>query len=369
MKRFEFNKIPVQVEGDHPVVDLIVKELSLFSSTSKSPEVKFNIVKNKIFPEEDALIVGANNYVTKDSLYLTLPFPCFVKIHLTLEGLWEVNISCDTGAIPDSFIKKILNLKPKVIDWTYLTRLERLAYGIINGIFEPFFLFLIQKDRTLLHASSLVKDGEVLLLTGLGGVGKTSASIELILNSDYKCLSDDISLIGADGTAVLYPRYVMYYAYNDVGNKKLQSKIMKGRSLVDKLQWTSMRKIRGPKGVRRRIPPEILYGRDNLGDSGHISKVVYLNSSLSKDFHLNDVNAQDLAARCMNVILSEYYYYLRYIQMWCSTGYSSVSVEEIMTQVKRIYTKAFENTECYLLFVPKKSTPQELANFIKREIL
>ena len=86
-----FNNIPVLITGDHPVIDLILKELSPFPSANKSAEIKFNITLSEIHPERGSLNLGSGIYATKDSLYIDLRISIitikFPKIKIRGDGI------------------------------------------------------------------------------------------------------------------------------------------------------------------------------------------------------------------------------------------------------------------------------------------
>jgi len=364
-----FNGIPVSITGDHPVKYLILKELMLFPKLQNQPKIKFNITRAKITPSKEALYSGYNVYIeNKDTFYMTYPFPCVLRARY-IKPNWIVDVSCNDKLIPDTFLKKVVNLGFKIKNWTYLTKTEQLAYSIINGIFEPFLLFFINGDRTLLHASSIERDGNVVLFTGSGGVGKTSISMKLVYEDDWRFLSDDISLIGADGTSVFYPRYIMIYAYNVENDNRLFSRLMEKRSLIDRLQWKFMKKVKGLKGVRRRVPAELLFSKNKIGNFGKIQKVVHLTKTKSKVFKVKEANAWELANRCARIIAAEYYYYLRYIRALESVGYSFTTVEKIMKRNRDIYNKAFKNADCFDIYVPWEVSSRSLVDFIRKKVL
>ena len=181
-----FNNIPVLITGDHPVIDLILKELSPFPSTNKSAEIKFNITLSEIHPERGSLNLGSGIYATKDSLYIDLSkdFYYYIKISKDQNSWrWNIDISCTTTGIPNNPFGRFFEFLHKIKDWTYLTEIEKMAYHIINGVFEPFILFLTRGERTFLHASSIVKDNDAVLISGRGGTGKTSTCVELVCES------------------------------------------------------------------------------------------------------------------------------------------------------------------------------------------
>ena len=368
---FMFNRIPIQVAGNHPVINLILEEFCLFPRTTLAPQVLFYITNKPFEILPGALELDNTIIVDDNGVYFQLPFFRTLlrlegKVRFIEEGKDPLRLTLwprDTVP-PRGIWGKIKDIAWQIRNWTFLPSLAQLSYNIINGGIEPCLLFFGSRKRTLLHASSLVKDGRAVLLTGWGGVGKTSAEVSLVFDYGWQFLSDDISLIGDDGIATLYPRHLMVYAYNLVNNPTLQRAVFDSRSLVDQLQWRLRRWLRGPMGVRRRVAPQQLFGSAKIGQSGHIAHVIELVHHHAPEFLLEDIDLEGLVRRAAHTIAAEYYFYFRYIDALGALGQEDITVERILERVRAVYRCAFATAKLQRLLVPVATTPGALAGFL-----
>lgn len=359
----EFNKVPIAIEGDEHLIKSIEKELSPLPQASGQAKLRIRISNKFLYPEKKSFMIYRGNYIGNNSAYLTLPFGK-LKFYYKREPF-----TLDLYITNKNFLQKLIAVK--FINSTYLSSTELSVYQIINGVIEPFFLFLGHKyGRTLLHASSLTCNSETLLLTGSGGVGKTSTYIRLIYDHGCKFLSDDISLVGNDGIVLYYPRYIMLYAYNCEEDETLYQRMMRGRSVIDRLHWSIHKQLRGNSIVRRRVPPSCLFNENKIERYGQLSVVIYLMKSISStDFHLKEINAKELARKCRDIIELEYWYYIRYFKMLESTGMFPINIKEVLDNIENIYEKMFKFARRYILIIPDKFSYKEISNFIFNTIL
>lgn len=107
---------------------------------------------------------------------------------------------------------------------------------ITDEIIEPLLQsILLNFNMTFLHASSKninLLGGEVIM--GWRGTGKTNALIKELDNPDIQILSDDLTIIDAEGIIYPYPRPIRLYKYNLplLKNGKLKSKLIKKSYIV-----------------------------------------------------------------------------------------------------------------------------------------
>ena len=84
----------------------------------------------------------------------------------------------------------------------------------------PFLLSVIQwlllkKQHSLVHGAAVAIDGRGVLIPGWGGTGKTSAIVCLLKQVKNSCfLSDDISILSADGRVLSFPKAFFIYPYH-----------------------------------------------------------------------------------------------------------------------------------------------------------
>ncbi|MBC8490522.1 MAG: hypothetical protein H8D45_31285, partial [Bacteroidetes bacterium] len=311
MKTFEISKIPIKIVGNHPVASLVLQELAFFQSTSESPEVVFNFTdKENVQADSNSLNLGKEIYISEENIYIDFPnYRYVVKIPIQPQTPLNVDIGFDTHVVPTNFKKRVIEMLAKINDRTYLSRLERMAYSFFLT-FEFILFLLYQHNKTVLHGSSITRNNRTVLITGWGGTGKTSTQLQLISKHGWKYLSDDISLVDSIGNVYYYPRYIMIYPYNLLGQKELYLKLIGERNLVDRLQWALKKRQYGLHGVRRRISPVSIHGKDNIGISGKITQVIYIIRYKNTSFELQKCNGVDLVPKVANVVAAEYSHYL-----------------------------------------------------------
>ena len=84
---------------------------------------------------------------------------------------------------------------------------ERANLNHLQGIWEiALHLKLLQQDHILFHAGGVDFNGSGFLIPGLGSTGKTYTTLSLIDGEKYGYLSDDLTILGADGSAYSYPQ-------------------------------------------------------------------------------------------------------------------------------------------------------------------
>ena len=180
---------------------------------------------------------------------------------------------------------------------------------------------VLDEGRLPVHASGLqAPDGGVLLLGGTGGVGKTSLCLELGRGAGYRFLADDIAVMDAGGGAAsgpgarghVYPNlaYPKVYAYNVTGHGGLRAAVLGGRGALDRLHWAA-HKARGLDKVRRRVPPDALYGPPSAG--GPLARYVVLTRENRDDLELAPLGADEAAALSVRVLQTEFAAFLTHL--------------------------------------------------------
>lgn len=107
---------------------------------------------------------------------------------------------------------------------------EKVNIGHLRGLWETaLHLKLLQQDHILFHAGGVDFNGSGFLIPGLGSTGKTYTTLSLIDGEQYRYLSDDLIILGSDGSMYSYPQPTgtgPYTIENDALADKLdQSKI------------------------------------------------------------------------------------------------------------------------------------------------
>jgi len=363
--KFRLGDTIVEIVGDHPVADLVRRELEPVSVNTSTSDIGFIITENPL-PKipANAKCVGPvfalpdKAWIHFDSIgYRTL----IAFNHHTMPSL-DIQVQL----LPYSH-KNIPTFVRRWRNWTYLTPWEQRAYSFINGILESTLLFF-SKSTSLLHASVVEKEGCAICFPSTGGIGKTTVSLQLVVHHGFRWMADDIALIVEDGRVSLNPRYIMIYPYNLQGLSTLSRTFFRQRNLFDRIHWMIKASIRGPKGVRRRVPPEMLFGA-RLAKTAHMGQIFFLARCPVLDFQLEDISPHKLAEMCTNIILAEYSYYVNYLYYWESTGFAPITVGDLRVRLAHTYERAFSKAiKCQLVRIPVSATPVDLRRFIMKVI-
>lgn len=387
----KFSNTHVEIGGNHAVKELLMNEYSLLQNEKNiGAQIRFNFRTGRLEREEDSLTVDdleMGKLYLKDSTIHIIRDPKSSLInkleHFIGSTFWdislnehpynsnklEVEVFCDPNTIPDPFWRKTMHFALKKLNWSYSSRIEMTAENITYNVIEPILhIHMLNNGQTFLHASGVVSDSEdAILFTGWGGVGKSSACVQLVNQGDWKYLADDVIIINADGEAYCYPKKVLLYGYNTDGNPNLDRTLLKN-DLMNKASWNLRKKILGGAKVRRRISPELLFGRDKIGTEGKISKVFYLLKSNSEESSVQEITSEEMAERSVSVIAYIFKRFYEVINAIHAVNPKNPSLEEILEKNKLIYGKAFENSDCYLYYVPPNATPPKVVEGIKRYI-
>jgi hypothetical protein len=250
-------------------------------------------------------------------------------------------------------------------DWTFLSAAEQNAYLWIHYVLEG-FLLVASARVGLVHASAVAVDDRAVMLTSTGGVGKTSTALELIARRGYGFLSDDITPVDAEGNAYFYPRKMMVYPYNLNGTEITFDQIASSGPL-DRASWRLRSRLRGPKGVRRRVIPTELFAAGPVGRGVPISKTIYLRRKPTPGIEVVAIDPAELAYRCAAVQVTEFPHTWETLHYWKATAHCPVPPEAVTARQEALFVSAFRasGAESSLeILVPPESTPTKLADVV-----
>lgn len=93
------------------------------------------------------------------------------------------------------------------IDITVGPLLARSPHVVYTNIVEALLRFLlVARDRMLLHSACVELDGVGVMLSALTDTGKTATVLRLLRDHGGRFLSDDMTVVDADGTAICFPK-------------------------------------------------------------------------------------------------------------------------------------------------------------------
>lgn len=193
---------------------------------------------------------------------------------------------------------------------------------------------LFEKDKFVVHGSAVSnRDGKVVIIGGTGGTGKTSTLISIGKEDGVYFVCDDMCSIRNDGKVFPNFAYPKIYAYNVLGNKKFENRILKSGGVTGQIQWNIKKATRGLSSVRRRVDPSVLYNipSSKITNNFRLGTYIFLNrTDFCSDMSVENVTKEDaieMNTMIMKNELSKFYLPLEmrklnslYAHRYSSTG-------------------------------------------------
>ena len=164
---------------------------------------------------------------------------------------------------------------------------------------------LLEHDATFIHSSAIRHSkGNGIIISGWGGSGKTSASSFLYMNNPntWQYLSDDLSILSANGTIHFCPIPLNIFPYNTEQFQHLEDVIMENMGFLERLHWRIREQIIGKSGVVRRIPP---LQNNSYQFSSKLNIAIHLQRSANEEPIINKCTSLDFAKAAKNILSYE----------------------------------------------------------------
>jgi len=134
--------------------------------------------------------------------------------------------------------------------------LSKSPHVLYTNVVEALLRFqLVSRGYVLLHSACMVVDGKAVLLSAQTDTGKTSTVIKLVRERGYQFLSDDMTIISPDGSAICYPKpmTLSYHTMQVVNEQDLPLRERVTLAIQSRLHSKSGRSI-GSRLGRMNIP-------------------------------------------------------------------------------------------------------------------
>jgi len=329
----------VAIEGDHRVLDLVREELAPVA-TLAMPDLTIVGQKGPLPIIPNAGTLGG---ATVDGPLTRLRFDragLELEYRATPDRLPDrVRVGIGERPMPWRIPKRLFRwLEP-----TFQAPEENQAYLFIRHVLEG-VLLLFGGETAALHASGVEHDGQAVLLTSAGGVGKTGISSILMRRGGWSYVSDDIVFIESSGVVHPYPRSVMMYGYNVRSDANLRRTVQRSGGFAGGVQWR-LQGIMRPAGRRRRIAPSQVYGDVAGRRSSSISLCAFLTSTASHaPVNIVDITPAELARRSTLILEGEFAVLLGLVQLAEAAGGAQVRANAIARHRENL-TKAFSKAD------------------------
>lgn len=356
----ELGLLPLDVEGDDESADYLRTEFSALPDSTRDPMVTVRPVSSRGALGDVRARYGR---VWIGDSVVRLDFTNWSSsITFTDDSHVDVRYWADS--------EKFLKHHPRARNWNFLSRAEELAKAVIyDGLDQAIQLQQMRVDQSFVHASSICRDGSAVVIAGWGGVGKTSSVMQLVREDGYQFLSDDLAVVSSGGDVFRSPKRMQIYPYNVVGLRSLQDELLGGRSLVDRAQWHARKKLRGPKGVRRRVAAEDLFGKERVATRSTITHFIHLERGAWPGPTRLDLPADEAAARSASILthemspLNEIGAAVR-----ASGNPNPFAARNWEARTTEILAGALRGVRCTLLRVPIETTPAQLSDLVREAV-
>jgi hypothetical protein len=140
-------------------------------------------------------------------------------------------------------------------------------FGDMINLFNTVLLFkLIQSGHTFVHSGCVDVEGSCSLIAGMRDTGKTSTVLSLVDGNRWEFMSDDLTIIGEDGSAYNYPTEVGISPYTLTGETVSYTGGRLKRWIASR-QWLSLavQDVIGYElSERKRVPESAIVDRSNI---------------------------------------------------------------------------------------------------------
>lgn len=212
----------------------------------------------------------------------------------------------------------------------------------------------------VLHGSGISdKNGNVIIIGGTGGTGKTSTVLSMRGREDRIFVCDDLCPVTRDGRVFVNYDMPKIYAYNVINNKPMEKMILKDESFLSRLQWKILKKG-NPARVRRRVKPSKLYSlaSPELSNKLYLKAYLILNrTNDANDIRLDDLSPQQAADMTIEIMRTEFAKFATFLNYYRLNGLykgksSFTNSEQCFDRWKENMIDAFEKTNIQMVSIP-----------------
>lgn len=362
MTAYQLGRLPIALEGENNFSSKAIEEIEqALPKSAQAPSVR--IVFRPSLPDMEyrrvgSVLVGNGIRIERSGLRYALSgnsFPDHVEI----------------APVVDRPGKRLMRQVRRFRDWNYLYPEEAVARTFIYDVFDwVTHLAQIEKGQSYIHASAMCKDGRGVAFLAWCGVGKTTALLKLCSEEGWKYLSDDLALVDDDGMLYRTPRKIQLYAHNLLDEAKLAERLLRSSAALDRASWQFHLKRNGASRVRRRVPPEVLFGKEGVGASAPLSDLVFLDRVSRPGCTIFPMTTDEMARRMAPMVLAELDPFSTLYREGEANGVRLFRhPRDAQEKTQEILLNAFEKARPIGIGVGPGTTPSILADVIRRDVL
>lgn len=250
---------------------------------------------------------------------------------------------------------------------------KHLTYSI------PYLIHLLclGEKKKFVHSAGVESAGDVTLICGHGGIGKTAFISRALEDRDMKVLGDDLNIIKKSGDIVSYNRPFCLYDYH---KQLFPSYFENGRLKQSVSRKTKLNRLRRRLNLETglstnidfnflSVPAHDICGRANISSGGTLRKLIYIERthSSSDEVSWNELSAVDAAKLLSDVMMTEWGAYLKdHIMFLTLRGESFLDYYKSYISV---IEQGLKNASILKLRAPTRIQASDLNEIIVREVL
>lgn len=281
-----------------------------------------------------------------------------------------VNLSQESGLLDIRVhIRKKVGLIPAL---RYVTSRELgSAQDMVIQVIHELVLIpalLILEDRCVLHGSAVAFGSQGVMISGTGGVGKSSMLLEFAKDNEFAFLSDDMAVVAGNGT--IYPNMAppKIYGYN-WDRMPPQAKQLIGRSRINRAHFSVGRRIK-PDYFRRKISPSDLFSNRPVGEPVMLNHAIILLRSDTESVVIDSISPQQFAEATVAVIIHEYM--VIFNMLWLESFNrqlldvpgSPLHPSRLEEKLRQVTLEGIRNANLYTVQVPLNATPSQFCPLV-----
>ncbi|WP_320045961.1 hypothetical protein [uncultured Ilyobacter sp.] len=266
------------------------------------------------------------------------------------------------------FPKNDTNIKKKIKNLINGVNLEE---EFMNEIFSYkffwsiFSLCLLKKEMIFVHGGAVSNSENNILFLGTGGCGKTSTSFKL-LEGDYNYLFEDFGILDSKGNMYSCPKWMAIYQSDLKFGQSHLVKWFSNLSLKKRISWKLKVFLGG--NPRKKVSPRKVLESKKIGVKSEIETIRFLVRSNCKKIKAKEINKKELVERTFSASFRELtpLYEIFSHPFAVSLDNKFPKFSEIEEKYKKIANQVFSNKKAILLEMPKKTSPNEIIELLRK---
>lgn len=359
----EIAGIVIKIKNTNEVATEIINDLNAVKDNDKQEyDINIEIFSDKIRDYKPVIFSakGSMNFNKNEYFVDYLSDVNYVIKNIFFNDKIDIKINSNKSSLK----KKIKSLYTSK---NIMTKNIILSYSLFWYVLH---IKLIKENKSFIHAGIIDINGYSSIITGTGGCGKTSTLFKMLEDEKSAYIAEDFGIIDSDGYTYYNPKPVSIYASDIEFGQSILKEYFNKFSKKEQIVWSLKRNMLKLNPMIKAKPELLMENRISL--KSKIKNVIYFVRSNNSKISFSDISLNELTERILDASMRELKTLNELIQLIRANApvdYNIPSFEDIRNQTKMIYLKAFKNTNNKIIYIPHKTKPEALVNYLKEKRL